>query len=138
MLTNHYKWRITWGQCDPAGIVYYPRYFEIFDNATTALFERALGMTKFEFLKAHNAVGYPMVDTRAKFAAPTKFGDDVVVETAVVKFGKSSFDILHKLKKGDQLCVECTETRVWVGRDPADLEKIKAVPIPESMIAKFK
>lgn len=138
MLTNQYKWRVTWGQCDPAGIVYYPRYFEIFDNATTALFEHALGMTKFEFLKANNAVGYPMVDTHAKFAAPTKFGDDVVVETQVVKFGKSSFDILHKLKKGNQLCVECTETRVWVGRDAGDPEKINAIPIPESMIAKFK
>ncbi len=138
MLTNHYSWRITWGQCDPAGIVYYPRYFEIFDNAATALFERALGMTKFEFLKAHNAVGYPMVDTRAKFVAPTKFGDDVIVETTVTEFRRSSFDILHKLTKGGELCVECTETRVWAGRDPADAEKIKAVAIPESVLEKFR
>ena len=30
--------RIQWGDCDPAGIVFYPRYFEIFDASTTAMF----------------------------------------------------------------------------------------------------
>ena len=39
---------IEWGDCDPAGIVYFPRYFEIFDASTAALFERALGITKAE------------------------------------------------------------------------------------------
>ena len=38
--------RIEWGDCDPAGIIFYPRYFEIFDASTAMLFERALGMTK--------------------------------------------------------------------------------------------
>ena len=36
--------RIEWGDCDPAGIIFYPTYFRIFDNATAALFESALGM----------------------------------------------------------------------------------------------
>jgi len=40
--------RIEWGDCDPAGIIFYPRYFEIFDASTAMLFERALGMTKFQ------------------------------------------------------------------------------------------
>jgi acyl-CoA thioesterase FadM len=43
--------RIEWGDCDPAGIIFYPRYFEIFDASTALLFERRLGMTKFEMLK---------------------------------------------------------------------------------------
>ncbi len=138
MLVNHYNWRITWGQCDPAGIVFYPRYFEIFDNATTALFERALGMKKIEFREHYSFVGYPMVDTRAKFVSPCKFGDDVIVETTVSEFRKSSFDILHKLTRDGQLCVECTETRVWVAQHPEDPAKIKATPIPESVLQKFK
>src|ERR1017187_5514616 len=41
-LRNTRKVRIEWGDCDPAGIVFYPRYFEIFDASTSALFERAL------------------------------------------------------------------------------------------------
>ena len=72
MLTNRRDVRIVWGDCDPAGIVFYPRYFEMFDTSTTALFERALGMTKYQFVKAYESVGYPMVDTRARFLLPTR------------------------------------------------------------------
>ena len=40
------------GNCRPAGIIFYPRYFEIFDTCTTVLIERALGMNKIDYLKA--------------------------------------------------------------------------------------
>ena len=138
MLTNRRAVRITWGVCDPAGIVYYPRYFEMFDDSTTALFERALGMTKYQFLEEYGFAGYPMVDTRAKFSIPNRFGDDVEIESTVSEFRRSSFDILHRMLKGGALSIECTETRVWVGRDPADNSKIKAVPIPQTVIDRFK
>src|SRR4029079_19666453 len=39
--------RIEWGWCDPMGIVFFPRYFELFDSCTTAMFAKALGMSKF-------------------------------------------------------------------------------------------
>ena len=65
MLTSNRTVRIGWGDCDPAGIIFYPRYFEIFDAATSALFERALGLTKLELIKIHNIVGFPLARTRA-------------------------------------------------------------------------
>jgi 4-hydroxybenzoyl-CoA thioesterase len=138
MLTNSRTVRIEWGHCDPAGIVFFPRYFEIFDASTTALFERALGMTKHQFIKAYDCIGYPMVDTRARFLLPTRYGDDVVVETAVTEFRRSSFDIAHRLRKGGELAVEGFETRVWAGHDPADPEKIRAVPLPPEVVAKLQ
>jgi 4-hydroxybenzoyl-CoA thioesterase len=137
MLTNRRDVRIVWGDCDPAGIVFYPRYFEMFDTSTTALFERALGMTKFQFVKAYNSVGYPMVDTRARFLLPTRYGDDVVIETTITEIRRSSFDIRHRLMKDGELAVEGFETRVWVERDPADPDKIKAKPLPPDMVAKL-
>jgi len=138
MLTNRRNVRIVWGDCDPAGIVYYPRYFEMFDASTTALFERALGMTKFQFVKAYDSLGYPMVDTRARFLLPTRYGDDVVIETVVSEIKRSSFDIRHRLTKDGNLAVEGFETRVWVGRDPADPDRIKAKPLPDEIVAKLK
>jgi 4-hydroxybenzoyl-CoA thioesterase len=138
MLTNRRTVRITWGDCDPAGIVYYPRYFEIFGDSTTELFERTLGMTKYQFLKAYEFAGYPTVDTRAKFSIPTRFGDDVVIETTVAAFRRSSFDVHHRLLKDGKLAVEGFETRVWVGRDPADASKIKAIPIPQAVLDRLK
>ena len=138
MLTNRRNVRIVWGDCDPAGIVYYPRYFEMFDASTTALFERALGMTKFQFVKAYDSLGYPMVDTRARFLLPTRYGDDVVIETVVSEIKRSSFDVRHRLTKDGNLAVEGFETRVWVGRDPADPDRIKAKPLPDEIVAKLK
>ena len=137
MLVNTRTVRIEWGHCDPAGIVFYPRYFEMFDSSTTALFERALGMTKIKFLKHYDFVGYPMVDTRAKFTVPTRFGDDVMIETTVTELRRSSFDILHRLTKDGALAVEGFETRVWVGRDPEDPERFKAQPIPADVVTKL-
>jgi 4-hydroxybenzoyl-CoA thioesterase len=55
--TNSRTVRIEWGDCDPAGIIYYPRYFEIFDASTAAVFERALGITKFQMFKTLEFAG---------------------------------------------------------------------------------
>ena len=63
-LTNTRTVRIEWGDCDPAGIIFYPTYFKIFDNATAALFEAALGMTKFQYLKAYDFAGFPLARVR--------------------------------------------------------------------------
>ena len=132
------KTRIEWGDCDPAGIIFFARYFEIFDVSTTVLIEHAVGMKKIDYLKAYNFSGHPLVETRARFLLPTRFGDEVVIETAVVDCGRSSFKIEHRLTHDGALAVEGFETRVWAGRDPSDPARIKAVPIPEEIVAKFR
>ncbi|HZQ13726.1 MAG TPA: thioesterase family protein [Pseudolabrys sp.] len=133
--SNSRKVRIEWGDCDPAGIIFYPRYFEIFDAATAALFERALGLTKFEQLKRFDFAGYPLARTRAKFIRPTRFGDDVTVDSSIT-FGRASFAVEHRLSLRGETCVECAETRVWVVRDPAT-GAIKSQPVPDEVRAKF-
>jgi 4-hydroxybenzoyl-CoA thioesterase len=137
-ITNARTVKIEWGDCDPAGIVFYPRYFAIFDASTTALFETALGMTKYQFLKRFQAVGYPMLETAARFLVPTRFGDSVVIETSLAKLGRSSFEIMHRLTKDGELAVECTETRVWVTRDPDDAERIKSQAIPDEIVSRLQ
>jgi 4-hydroxybenzoyl-CoA thioesterase len=129
--------RIEWGDCDPAGIVFYPRYFALFDSCTTGLFSQVLGMSKHKFLRNYAFAGYPMVDTRARFLKPTKFGDDVVIETKIAAFRRSSFDVQHRLTLDGELAVECFDTRVWVERQPDDPDKVRAKPIPQEVIAKF-
>jgi 4-hydroxybenzoyl-CoA thioesterase len=137
MLTNTRTLRIEWGDCDPAGIVFYPRYFAMFDTSTTYLMERAIGMPKFDYLKAYKFVGHPIVETRAIFRVPSRFGDDVSIETAVAACGRSSIKIEHRLSKAGVLAVEGFETRVFVAHDPADPEKIKSQPIPPEIAARL-
>lgn len=133
--TNTRTVRIEWGDCDPAGIIFYPRYFEIFDASTALLFEAALGITKFEMFKTLDFAGWPMVNTHARFLKPTRFGDDVTVASTIT-FGRSSFEVVHRLSLKGELCVECTDKRVWTVRD-AD-GRLTSHPVPESVLAKFR
>ncbi|MFZ0206581.1 MAG: acyl-CoA thioesterase, partial [Roseiarcus sp.] len=111
MLVNRRTVRIEWGDCDPAGIVFYPRYFAMFDASTSYLFEAA-GWKKPDLLREFEIVGYPMVDARAKFILPSSFGDDIVIETRIAAFRNSSFDVEHRAFKpgprGEELAIEAS------------------------------
>jgi len=128
---------VEWGHCDPAGIVFNPRFFEWFDFCTTGLFGHA-GLRKVELIKTYGIVGVPLVATRARFIRPSKFGDIVSIESSIVEFRRSSFDVAHRLTNGGELAVEGFETRVWAGRDPADPGRLKSMPIPPEVIAMFR
>jgi 4-hydroxybenzoyl-CoA thioesterase len=138
MLTNVRKTRIEWCDCDPAGIIFYPRYFEMFDTSTTVLIERALGMNKIDYLKAYAFAGHPLVEARARFRQPTRFGDQVEIETTLVDCGRSSFKIEHRLTKAGALAVEGFETRVWVVRPADNPTRIRSQPIPAEVLARFQ
>jgi 4-hydroxybenzoyl-CoA thioesterase len=135
MLTNTRTVRIEWGDCDPAGIIFFPNYFRIFDHSTAILFEAALGMTKFEMFKRLEFTGWPLVRTQAKFIRPTRFGDDVTVDSKVT-FGRSSFEVEHRLSLNGDLCAECSEKRVWTVRDAEG--RLKSHPVPEAVLEKFR
>ena len=137
MLTFSRRVTIEWQHCDPAGIVFYPRYFAMFDTSTTMLFEHVLGMTKYQLLKTYDFLGYPMVETRSRFMLPTRFGDEVEIKTTLIEVKHSSFTVEHQILKAGQLAVEGRDTRVWVVTDPANPDKFKPRPISPEVIAKL-
>jgi 4-hydroxybenzoyl-CoA thioesterase len=128
--------QIQWGDCDPANIVYYPRYFSMFDDSTSVLFEKA-GFSKQDLVHKYRLVGIPMVDTRAKFYIPSTHGDWITIETRIESIKRSSFEVKHNVYKGEALAIEAFETRVLVARDPANPDKLKSAPFPPEMVAKF-
>jgi 4-hydroxybenzoyl-CoA thioesterase len=82
MLVHRRNFRIEWSQCDPAGIVFYPQYFILFDAAAGQLFERT-GLSASGIRKRYGIVGFPLVEAGAKFLAPCRFDDEVALETFV-------------------------------------------------------
>lgn len=128
---------IEWGHCDPAGIVFNSRFFELFDANTWLLFQAALGVKPHELATAFGIMGIPLVDVRANFIKPVKFGDDIVLSSRVKAFRRSSFDVEHQLSIDGQIAVEGSETRVWAARAKHDPEKIAGVAIPADVIARF-
>jgi 4-hydroxybenzoyl-CoA thioesterase len=137
MLINKRTVRIEWGDCDPAGIIFYPRYFEFFDACTNALFERALGMPKHVMLEKYAIVGMPVVEARASFLSSASFDDGVVIESSVTAWGRSSFSILHRLHAGNVPVVEGFEKRVWAMRSPDDPKRIQSQQVPSEVIERF-
>jgi 4-hydroxybenzoyl-CoA thioesterase len=136
MLVNYRVVRIEWGDCDPAGIIYYPRYFAIFDASTSALIERALGMRKSDYLKSYDFTRHPLVNAHSRFLIPTRYGDEVTIETTVTAVRRSSFDVQHRLYKDGALAAEGFETRVWVQGDPTK-GTMRAKPLPQAVIARL-
>ena len=128
---------VEWGHCDPAGIVFNPRFFEIFDASSWLLFEAALGVKPQDLARTFGIVGIALVDAKANFLKPVKFGDRIEIASRVAAFRRSSFDVEHRLTVGSEVAVEGAETRVWAVRDKSDPHKIAAVAIPEDVIAKF-
>jgi len=129
---------IAWGDCDPANIVFYPNYFVWFNEALGHHFLQA-GLPKTELIERYNVVGFPMVETSAKFHSPSTHGDPVTIKTRITRFGRSSFDVEHRLhnNKNNVLGVEGFEKRVLVGRDE-NTGNITSVPIPDDVRALFE
>jgi 4-hydroxybenzoyl-CoA thioesterase len=128
---------VEWGQCDPAGIVFNPRFFEMFDTTTWLLFEAALGVTPDALARNYGIVGIALVDARANFLKPAKFGDVIEIAARVTEFRRTSFDVEHRLSVGGGIAVEGAETRVWAVRHKTNPDKLATAAIPPEVIAKF-
>lgn len=132
------RFSIEWGHCDPAGIVFNSRFFEFFDWSVWQLFEQALGIRPADLARTFGVVGIPLVDAKARFIRPAKFNDVVEMASEVVEFRRSSFEVSHRLSIAGELAVEGSETRVWAVQEPGNPVKLKTIPIPAEIIARFQ
>jgi len=137
MLIHRKKIQVEWGDCDPGGIVYFPRYFEYCDICTNALFVHA-GLPKPKMLKAYNIAGIPIVDVHGRFMIPSEYPDTLVVASSIAEWGSSSFTVQHQLYKGKNLAAEVIEKRVWVTRIPGAPTRFKGAAVPSAVKARFK
>jgi 4-hydroxybenzoyl-CoA thioesterase len=137
-LLSRRHFRVEWAHCDPAGIVFNSRVFEFFDWGTWILFEKALGVKPPDLAAAFGIIGLPLVDSGARFLFPVRFGDAVELTSQVKQFRAARFDVEHRLMVQGVLAVEGRETRVWATNDPADPSRIKPLPVPEAVVARFQ
>lgn len=136
MFVSQKQFRVEWGDCDPANIVFFPHYLRWFDACTSALFESA-GLPLAVLFREQGIVGIPVVDLKVRFISPSRFGDELLVESRVLDWRRSSFLIEHRLSKDGLLAVECVATHVWTGRDPDNADRLKSRPVPKNVIEKL-
>ena len=121
---------IAWGDCDSAGIVYYPRYFHWMDVAFQTLLRKA-GFSH-RVLTQEFGVHVPIFDAGAKFIGPATYDDRLAVEAEVVHWGNTSFRVSYRGARDDTPVFEGYEARVWAKFAPDGA--ITTTPIA----AKFK
>lgn len=131
-LSSRHEITVEWGDCDPAGIVYYPAYFRWFDQATFRLFRKAR-LTRDEFADGRFTEGAPLVAAECSFRRASQTGDKLVIESQVEKFGRTSFTVRHVFRDASgEIAAEGTETRIWARKD-GEASTLKAVTIPDEM-----
>ncbi|NIJ09262.1 4-hydroxybenzoyl-CoA thioesterase [Sphingomonas vulcanisoli] len=104
---------IEWGECDPAGIVFFPRFLEMFDVATAFMFEAATGMSRAKLVSHYGILGWPIVSCQVDFRATARFDDRVTIHSEIRRLGRTSIEIAQVIRRDDIVCVETTGTRIW-------------------------
>ena len=83
---------VRFAHCDPAGIVFHARYFEMINGVVEDWFEDALE-TSFSGLLFHRDLATPTVHFTVDFTSRSMMGDRLTFELSVLRFGNSSFDL---------------------------------------------
>ncbi|MGF7468069.1 acyl-CoA thioesterase [Alcaligenes nematophilus] len=118
--------RIRFSECDPAGIVFYPQYFVMFNDLMEAWID-SMTPEGFHNMIASKRVGMPSVHIEAEFKSISRMGDDVVMSLGVERIGNSSLKLLLRcIGKDGVLRMQVRQTVVTTS-----LETHLGIPIPD-------
>ncbi|WP_286902872.1 acyl-CoA thioesterase [Vreelandella sedimenti] len=123
--------KVRFQHCDPAGIVFYPRYFEMINSVVEDWFEEVV-QRDFNQLHVESGTGVPTAAIDTQFHAPSRLGERLTFELAVQAVGRSSLTLQIIAYCGDQKRLTSSSTLVYV-----DLNSGKPVPWTEAMRQHF-
>lgn len=123
--------RIEFNHCDPAGIVFFPRYFEMINSMVENFFRDRLEHP-FERITMEEGHGVPTVRLETDFRAPSRLGDLVRFTLTVTGVGRSSVDFQHRAELGSEIRLEARQRIVWIGTEG------RAAPWPPAIRARLE
>ena len=125
-MSFRHRIRIEFNHCDPAGMVFYPRYFEMTNSACENFFDQVLGYP-YSRIAVDQGNGVPTVHIEADFMRPSRLGDLVDFDLEVQRIGGSSVTFRITGYCGGEMRMRADITQVWMttagraGRWPDDL-----------------
>ncbi|MBC5765382.1 acyl-CoA thioesterase [Ramlibacter albus] len=125
---------LAWGECDPAGIIFYPTYYRWMDAATWAMVAQA-GYPAARMREEHFTM--PLVDSQCAFKSSPQFGDEVEVRSQISKWGRSSFTVTHDfvMAADGRALARGTESRVWCRYEAGPGSPLKSEALPADLRA---
>ncbi|MCF8882579.1 MULTISPECIES: acyl-CoA thioesterase [Erythrobacter] len=119
---------LRFAHCDPAGIAYYPRYFELCDAAVEDWTAAVLGVDR-NTMHGELGMGLPTVDLKAEFTAPSRLGDMLDFTVRILRIGRSSLDLGIDITCGGEARFAVRSTVVLI-----DLANMRAHPWPADFL----
>ncbi len=115
--------KVLFKHCDLAGIVFYPRYFEMINDCVEAFFDTALD---YPFEKLHLIGGMPTARIDATFTTPGRHADMLEIELSCLRLGRASLDLRFMARCMQSLRFKAESTIVFVNKEG----KPEAWPLP--------
>lgn len=123
---------LRFAHCDPAGIAYYPRYFELCDAAIEDWTAAVLGASR-RVMHMEQGLGLPTVDLKASFTAPSRLGDLLDIGVAVERVGRSSVDLALDISSDGEPRFAVRYVQVLT-----NLRENRATPWPPEMLRRIE
>jgi len=124
---------VMFGDCDPAGIVFFPNFSKWMDASSLNFFVQCGVPTWRELVKTTGIIGTPLLEIHTKFMRPATYGETLQIHTSVQEWRSKTFTQKHLVMRGDELLCEGTETRAFCIRPAETPDRIKAVAVPEDI-----
>lgn len=107
---------IRFSHCDPAGIVFFPQYFVLFNGLVEDWFDEGLGLG-YANVVIGQRIGLPTVALSCEFLKPSRMGEHVRLALAVRRLGRSSIKLDLTCLHGDEVRVRVRQVIVTTSLD---------------------
>ncbi|PWB40533.1 MAG: acyl-CoA thioesterase [Rhodocyclales bacterium] len=118
---------VRFSHCDPAGIVFYPQYFIMFNGLVEDWFNQGLGVNYARYITEHR-LGFPIVRLECDFVAPSKIGEVITLGLKLERLGKSSMEIAVDCRHAQEERLRAKFVLVAM-----NLDRQRAQPLPEDL-----
>ncbi|EPC01854.1 hypothetical protein L861_19580 [Litchfieldella anticariensis FP35 = DSM 16096] len=119
--------KVRFQHCDPAAIVFYPRYFEMINSVIEDYFAEVVEVD-FRAMHVERHVGVPTVSIETHFHAPSHLGDELEFSLEPTAVGTTSLTLSIRACCGDEARLSCQSTLVFV-----DMDSGRPIPWPDAM-----
>jgi 4-hydroxybenzoyl-CoA thioesterase len=130
-----YEVQVMFGDCDPAGIVFFPNFSKWMDASSLNFFVQCGVPPWRELVKTRGIIGTPLLEIHTKFMRTATYGEQLQVHTSIAEWREKVVIQKHTVIRGETVLCEGLETRAFCIRHPDDPDRIKAIAVPEDIRA---
>jgi 4-hydroxybenzoyl-CoA thioesterase len=126
------KVAVRFSHCDPAGIVYFPRYFDMFNGLIEDWYTEELGVD-YAKLILNDRHGFPFVHIETDFMIPSRMGDHIDLTLLIERIGRASLGLVVVGHVGQVVRLRARLVTAMVS-----LETHRPVDMPQALRDKFE